>query len=440
MRTKLRLAGFGLLGLLVVWYAAVSRAGSVTARKAAWREERGARYSEVVDGDITALDVDAIANAANNHLWMGAGVAGAIKRAGGEEIEREAVAKGPIAVGTRSRPARARCLRATSSTAPSWARICARRRSRSRETTRELPARSPTSSARARSRCRRSAPASVASRSTECARIMVGGASGLRAGTLERVVFAVFGAGGRTGLRRPPSRATAWKRAGRGRRLTAGMSGIKGLICAGGEATRLQELTRVTNKHLLPVGRWPMVYYPLQLLQLAGIREVLSSPASSMRAISSTCSATGGSSPGRLPGCCSISTSPTRCRPSRAASPRWSAWPRASRPASKLVVCLGDNIFEYAEVAAIGAFAGGADGAQIFVKEVPDPERFGVVVYGDGRRDRRHRREAGHARHALRATALDRRRRRPLLLRAGRLRDHSRPGAVRAAASSRSPT
>jgi O-acetyl-ADP-ribose deacetylase len=53
----------------------------------------------VVDGDITALEVDAIANAANNALWMGSGVAGAIKRAGGEEIEREAVAKGPIEVG-----------------------------------------------------------------------------------------------------------------------------------------------------------------------------------------------------------------------------------------------------------------------------------------------------------------------------------------------------
>jgi O-acetyl-ADP-ribose deacetylase len=54
---------------------------------------------EVVEGDITALAVDAIANAANNHLWMGAGVAGAIKRAGGDEIEREAVGKGPIEVG-----------------------------------------------------------------------------------------------------------------------------------------------------------------------------------------------------------------------------------------------------------------------------------------------------------------------------------------------------
>ena len=54
---------------------------------------------EVVEGDITTLAVDAIANAANDRLWMGAGVAGAIKRAGGDEIEREAVAKGPIAVG-----------------------------------------------------------------------------------------------------------------------------------------------------------------------------------------------------------------------------------------------------------------------------------------------------------------------------------------------------
>jgi O-acetyl-ADP-ribose deacetylase (regulator of RNase III) len=55
---------------------------------------------DVVEGDITKLEVDAIANAANNHLWMGAGVAGAIKRAGGSEIEREAVAQGPIELGS----------------------------------------------------------------------------------------------------------------------------------------------------------------------------------------------------------------------------------------------------------------------------------------------------------------------------------------------------
>jgi O-acetyl-ADP-ribose deacetylase (regulator of RNase III) len=54
---------------------------------------------DVVEGDIAELDVDAVANAANNELWMGAGVAGAIKRAGGREIEVEAVAQGPIQVG-----------------------------------------------------------------------------------------------------------------------------------------------------------------------------------------------------------------------------------------------------------------------------------------------------------------------------------------------------
>ncbi len=54
---------------------------------------------ELVRGDITKVETEAIVNAANNELWMGAGVAGAIKRAGGAEIERQAVAQGPIEVG-----------------------------------------------------------------------------------------------------------------------------------------------------------------------------------------------------------------------------------------------------------------------------------------------------------------------------------------------------
>lgn len=54
---------------------------------------------KIVQGDITEQTTEAIVNAANNHLWMGGGVAGAIKRKGGEELEREAVAQGPIEVG-----------------------------------------------------------------------------------------------------------------------------------------------------------------------------------------------------------------------------------------------------------------------------------------------------------------------------------------------------
>ncbi len=54
---------------------------------------------EVRQGDITQLELEALVNAANNGLWMGGGVAGALKRAGGKEIEAEAVKKGPVPIG-----------------------------------------------------------------------------------------------------------------------------------------------------------------------------------------------------------------------------------------------------------------------------------------------------------------------------------------------------
>jgi O-acetyl-ADP-ribose deacetylase (regulator of RNase III) len=54
---------------------------------------------DIRKGDITKIEADAIVNAANNHLWMGGGVAGALKRTGGQEIETEAVNKGPIPIG-----------------------------------------------------------------------------------------------------------------------------------------------------------------------------------------------------------------------------------------------------------------------------------------------------------------------------------------------------
>jgi len=54
---------------------------------------------EVCQGDITQIELDAVVNAANNRLWMGGGVAGALKRVGGREVETESVARGPIPVG-----------------------------------------------------------------------------------------------------------------------------------------------------------------------------------------------------------------------------------------------------------------------------------------------------------------------------------------------------
>ena len=54
---------------------------------------------EIVQRNITTTDTEAIVNAANNHFWMGSGVAGAIKLAGGDTIEQQAVAKGPVMPG-----------------------------------------------------------------------------------------------------------------------------------------------------------------------------------------------------------------------------------------------------------------------------------------------------------------------------------------------------
>jgi glucose-1-phosphate thymidylyltransferase len=156
---------------------------------------------------------------------------------------------------------------------------------------------------------------------------------------------------------------------------------MKGLICAGGSATRLEELTRVTNKHLLPVGRWPMIYYPLQQMQALGVGEVLL--------------VTGQQHAGQfidLLGDGNVTarsgddllfeldlTYKVQTRPGGIAQVVGMA--RQFAGADPLVVILGDNLFEYAQRDGVASWDGGA---LVFTKDVPDPENFGVVAWGDG--------------------------------------------------------
>ena len=155
---------------------------------------------------------------------------------------------------------------------------------------------------------------------------------------------------------------------------------MKGLIAAGGSATRLQELTRVTNKHLLPVGRWPMVYYPLQLLERVGVREVLlvtgqqhAGQFIDLLGDGRVLSRSGEEALFDLD-----LTYKVQVEPGGIAQVVGMA--RDFARDDHLVVCLGDNIFEHTQAGAISQWQ---DGALVFVKEVPDPENFGVVAYAD---------------------------------------------------------
>ncbi|MGD0623680.1 MAG: sugar phosphate nucleotidyltransferase [Thermodesulfobacteriota bacterium] len=145
---------------------------------------------------------------------------------------------------------------------------------------------------------------------------------------------------------------------------------MKGIILAGGLGTRLFPLTKITNKHLLPVHDKPMIYYPISTLINAGIRDILI--------------VTGGNNAGdflRLLGngkefgLQHINYTYQEGEGGIAAALRLAEY-FADR--KKICVILGDNIIEMNILSAVRAFEKQESGAKILLKEVPDPQRFGV--------------------------------------------------------------
>jgi glucose-1-phosphate thymidylyltransferase len=147
---------------------------------------------------------------------------------------------------------------------------------------------------------------------------------------------------------------------------------MKGVILAGGLGTRLDPLTRVTNKHLLPVYNRPMIFYPLWTLVNAGIEQILV--------------VTGGNNAGdflRLLGNGSeFGLKHLNYTYQQGEGGIAAALSLAEHFAEggKICVILGDNIIERNIQRAADAFRAQARGAKILLKRVPDPERFGVPV------------------------------------------------------------
>jgi glucose-1-phosphate thymidylyltransferase len=147
---------------------------------------------------------------------------------------------------------------------------------------------------------------------------------------------------------------------------------MKGIVLAGGLGTRLYPLTRITNKHLLPVYDRPMIFYPLETLVNAGITDILI--------------VTGGNSAGdflKLMGNGSeFGLKHLNYTYQEGEGGIAAALALAEHFADREPICvvLGDNIIEGSIADAVRRFDRTPHGAQIFLKEVPDAERFGVPV------------------------------------------------------------
>jgi len=145
---------------------------------------------------------------------------------------------------------------------------------------------------------------------------------------------------------------------------------VRGVVLAGGLGTRLDPITRIINKHLLPVYDKPMIYYPIRTLVNAGIEDILI--------------VTGGRNAGdflKLLGNgreFGLKHLDFTYQEGEGGIAEALGLARDFSRGERLCVMLGDNIIERNVVGAVNAFRRQERGAKILLKEVPDPGRFGV--------------------------------------------------------------
>ncbi len=151
---------------------------------------------------------------------------------------------------------------------------------------------------------------------------------------------------------------------------------LRGVVLAGGTGSRLFPLTKVTNKHLLPVGREPMIFHPVRKLIEAGIREILIVTGTDHMG-----DVIGLLGSGRELGC----DLTYRVQDEAGGIAQALGLARRFGRGGRLAVILGDNIFEQPVTPFADAFRAQASGAKILLHEVEDPGRYGVAVMSAGR-------------------------------------------------------
>lgn len=151
---------------------------------------------------------------------------------------------------------------------------------------------------------------------------------------------------------------------------------MRGIVLAGGTGSRLLPLTKVTNKHLLPVGRYPMIYHPIHALLQAGIRDILI-----VTGVEHIGDVVGLLGSGRQWGL--SFTFRVQDEAGGIAQALGTAADFARRERS--VVILGDNVFSAPLRPFVEAFSRQPRGARVLLHRVRDPARFGVPIFEGGR-------------------------------------------------------
>ncbi len=151
---------------------------------------------------------------------------------------------------------------------------------------------------------------------------------------------------------------------------------LRGIILAGGTGSRLMPLTKVTNKHLLPVGQKPMIFYPIEKLTAIGIEEILI--VTGVEHMGDVVSLLGS---GRNFGC----RFTYKVQDEAGGIAQALALVENFADGHPLAVILGDNIFHANLKNYADKFIAQQTGARILLKQVPYPQRFGVAELSEGR-------------------------------------------------------
>ncbi|MBC7320850.1 NTP transferase domain-containing protein [bacterium] len=151
---------------------------------------------------------------------------------------------------------------------------------------------------------------------------------------------------------------------------------MKGIILAGGTGSRLRPLTNVTNKHLLPVGRYPMIFYPIYRLKQAGLRDILI--VTGREHMGDVIELLGSGKDFGVEFTYKVQDEAGGIAQALGLAEHFVG-------GGKCVVILGDNVFEDDITPYVKNFETQKEGAKILLKEVPDPQRFGVPVFRDGK-------------------------------------------------------